>query len=129
EVAAQLNACEMNRGIRLDDGYLRSVAADDERVAGDQQGRVPAGNGEIDLGKHPGHEDAAYIFHLHFREQRAGRGVEGVGGPRDLTIELPPGDIADGDDGALPRFYGLRVTLRKVDIRAQGSGLRHAKEQ
>ena len=88
-----------------------------------------AGNGEIHLGKHSGHEGAVHILHLYFREQGAGGGVESVGRAGDLAIELPAGDIGDGDDGALTRLHGVRFTLRKVDVGAQGSGLRHAKEQ
>ena len=129
EVAAQLNAREVNRAIGLHHGHLRSVAAHDQRVAGDEQRRVLAGHGEIHLGEHAGHQGAVRILHLDFGEQGAGGGVERVGGASDHSVELAAGDFGDRDDGALAHLHGLRVGLREVDVGAQGSGLRDAEEQ
>ena len=119
----------MNRGVGLHHGHLRSVAANHQRVAGDQQGRILARHGEIHLGEHSGHQPAVPVLQLDFGEQGAGGGIERVGGAGDDAFELAAGDLGDRDDGALTGLHGVRVGLWKVDVRAQGSGLRDAEEQ
>ena len=76
EVAADGEGLEVDGVVGLDEGDEGAAGADDEGIAGDDEGRVIAGAVEFDLAVHAGEECAVGVEDVEFDQEGGWRGQE-----------------------------------------------------
>src|SRR4051812_16186352 len=115
-VAAGFDLLKVHSVVGADDRDLRSIGADNERLTGDEQGRVGANAAQLDVRVHARHQFTATIGQKDFDQERAAGRVERIRSARNRPFELASGKVGHGNDRLLGGPDGARINLRNVQI-------------
>ena len=111
-----------------DDADHRALDAEEERVRRDRQHGIRLRVLEAHLRIAAREKLALCIVHLEFGEQRARSRVERPGGPHNLRLKSPPGDLRQRESGKVSGDHRPRVILRHAHKDAQPVRLRDAEK-